>query len=374
HGSKGLEGEIVFLIDAHRTPDPKNLGPVFDAETGPLHAGGTRVPLLLRDKSVGGARGDAIRADSKRADYEEYRRLLYVAATRARDQLYICGVERRNASDPRNKPTAEQSWHALSAAAFERIEGRQTSPHAAWDGDVQTLSSAQEDDCDPAQTSFMSVQQETPTWLTRAAAPEAGLRTLSPSRLADDEEAQSEPAAYSPAAGQDRFFRGRILHALLQHLPTVAPDRRAQAADAYLARTATMIAPDERARWRDEILAVFMTPSFAAAFAPESRAEVSVVGTPPGLGDDFVISGQIDRLAVTDEAVLIVDYKTNRPPPARPEDAGEAYLAQMAAYRALMREIYPGQRIKSALLWTFEARLMELPDALLDHAFARSMR
>jgi ATP-dependent helicase/nuclease subunit A len=80
------------------------------------------------------------------------------------------------------------------------------------------------------------------------------------------------------------------------------------------------------------------------------------------------VSGRIDRLAATQGRVLIVDYKTNRPPPKRVEETPAAYLAQMAAYRALLQEIYPGHKIEAALLWTFDARLTPLPDEALDHA------
>jgi len=69
--------------------------------------------------------------------------------------------------------------------------------------------------------------------------------------------------------------------------------------------------------------------------------------------------------------VLVVDYKTNRPPPKDVRDADPSYVAQLAAYRALLQEIYPGRQIDCALLWTFDARLMEVPAEMLDHAFAR---
>src|SRR3546814_3953982 len=55
-------------------------------------------------------------------------------------------------------------------------------------------------------------------------------------------------------------------------------------------------------------------------------------------------AGQIDRLAVADDGILMVDYKSNRPPPATAERVAPVYLRQMAAYRALLREIYPGLR------------------------------
>ena len=54
------------------------------------------------------------------------------------------------------------------------------------------------------------------------------------------------------------------------------------------------------------------------------------------------ISGKIDRLAVTADEVLIVDYKTNRPAPWRLDEVPQAYIAQLALYRALLQPLYPG--------------------------------
>jgi len=102
--------------------------------------------------------------------------------------------------------------------------------------------------------------------------------------------------------------------------------------------------------------------SFAPLFAPGSQAEVPLVGR---LGTT-VVSGQIDRLAVSADRVLILDYKTNRPPPARVEDVAPAYLRQLATYRALVRRIYPTHIVEAALLWTDGPALMTVPVALLD--------
>ena len=78
------------------------------------------------------------------------------------------------------------------------------------------------------------------------------------------------------------------------------------------------------------------------------------------------MSGQIDRLAVTDSTVMIVDYKTNRTPPSNEADVPTIYLRQMAAYRALLTQIYPEKSVTCALLWTHGAGLMPLPGELLD--------
>jgi ATP-dependent helicase/nuclease subunit A len=102
--------------------------------------------------------------------------------------------------------------------------------------------------------------------------------------------------------------------------------------------------------------------AFAPLFAPGSRAEVPLVGR---LGEQ-VIAGQIDRLAVTEREVLIVDYKTNRPPPRDPAGVPRVYLRQLAAYCGLLRAIYPGRTVRAALLWTDGPRLMPIAATLLE--------
>jgi ATP-dependent helicase/nuclease subunit A len=69
---------------------------------------------------------------------------------------------------------------------------------------------------------------------------------------------------------------------------------------------------------------------------------------------------------VTEDAVWIVDYKTNRPPPLVEADVSPVYLRQMAAYRAALSAIYPEKPIRCVLLWTDGPRLMELSPGLLD--------
>ncbi len=376
HGAKGLEANIVFLIDAHRDPPMKNIGAPLELlgagdaalRTGRLRAivgGGTR------DSAITAAARSRVRA----RHFEEYRRLFYVAATRARDRLYIAGVESGRGGDPRARPIVEKSWHALAMDAFDAMGARvETDPAPFWpesDAPLRRLTCAQTADIAADTTAAERPDVEVPSWMMQIAAPDPAPPRLSPSRLAEEEEAESETVppsgpAYSPVA-RDRYFRGRILHRLLELLPEVDLPMRAVAADRLLARLASEIDETERVRWRDECLAVLDAPQFARVFAPGSRAEVAVAGEVGGR----IVSGQIDRLIVGDGEILIVDYKTNRPPPARVADTAPAYLAQMAAYRALLQKIYPGHQVECALLWTFAPRLTPLPKLLLDEAYAR---
>ena len=110
-----------------------------------------------------------------------------------------------------------------------------------------------------------------------------------------------------------------------------------------------------------ETIAVLETPEFAPIWGPDAQAEVPVVGLIGGRA----LSGQIDRIFVTSERVLIVDYKTVRPPPRSEDEVAAVYLQQLASYRAALERIYPDRPVACAILWTEEPRLMPISPQLL---------
>jgi len=111
---------------------------------------------------------------------------------------------------------------------------------------------------------------------------------------------------------------------------------------------------------------ILQSVEFQALFGPNSRAEVPVIGTINRPDGPEIVSGQVDRLVIRDNDILIVDYKTNRPPPRRPDNVSLVYLRQMSAYRGILKQIWPGKDIVCALLWTDGPRIMSLPEYLLD--------
>jgi len=116
-----------------------------------------------------------------------------------------------------------------------------------------------------------------------------------------------------------------------------------------------------------ETLAIVREPAFAALFQSGSLAEVPVVARIGG----YDLEGQIDRLAEVEGALVILDYKTNRPPPKTLAEVAPAYIAQLAGYRTALRGLYPGRPLRAALLWTDGPRLMEIPSTYLDDAERR---
>jgi len=70
-------------------------------------------------------------------------------------------------------------------------------------------------------------------------------------------------------------------------------------------------------------------------------------------------------MAVFDERVVVLDYKTNRVPPQTAEAIPFAHKAQLAIYREILSPLYPGKRIDCVLVYTENGSVHTLtPDAL----------
>jgi ATP-dependent helicase/nuclease subunit A len=375
HGAKGLEAPIVFLPDTCSTRSGRWPGSLLavadaDAETG-------RLPSFLwpvRGTSALAA-VEAARQAERQADKNELDRLLYVALTRARDRLYVAGFE-----GTREAPA--DCWYHLIR---QGLEGRLVETPVGTQRSVWRLESAQTvaPEAMAATLSSSAGGVEAPAWMARPAPAEAAASVpLRPSQLAPLEVGAAgrtaprppparAPAVLSPQAllQEGRFLRGTLTHALLEHLPAVNRDGWPAAAAALLANRAPELEAKIRAQIIAETLAVLAHPELSALFGPDSRAEVPIVATlprPDGAGPPLRLTGKIDRLVHTGRAVLIVDYKTNRPPPRRVAEVAETYLLQLAAYRLGVAAIFPGLEIRAALLWTDGARIMEIPALLLD--------
>jgi ATP-dependent helicase/nuclease subunit A len=158
---------------------------------------------------------------------------------------------------------------------------------------------------------------------------------------------------------------------LLQSLPDITAERRRDAALNFLRGQAGDWADGERETLAAQVLALIRDERFAAVFGPGSRAEVPIVGRlERGDRSPVLVSGQIDRLVVTDNAVLVVDFKTNQSPPGSAREVPSAYVRQLALYRAMLKKLYPLHAIHTALLWTETPELMEISAPALDAELA----
>ena len=357
HGAKGLQRPIVILPDTTGAP-PQSAGLRWTEEELPLWAprkGGFNAPAYAD-------------ADSRRAEREaeESNRLLYVALTRAEDRLLVCGWHGARAP-------ASGCWYEKIAAGFARLEHatQDAFTPADWGADATgfapgpllSLASPQSDARRGDVRHGTATASALPAWARIPAAAMAAPGIATPSHMEDD--TPDLPAAAPHAPGDPlgaRFRRGNLVHALLQSLPDLAADQRESAGRAFLARPGHGLGAAQQADILAEALAVMADPAIAAAFGPDSLAEAPLAGR---VGDRLIL-GQVDRLWITPSGILVLDFKTNRPPPLTVDAAPRAYLRQMAAYRAVLRLAFPGRRVDCALVWTYGARIMPLPADLLD--------
>jgi ATP-dependent helicase/nuclease subunit A len=364
HGAKGLEAPIVIVADTATRPtgprDPRllalEIAGLAPASSPPVVWAGKQ------DDDMPPVR--AARQRARRAAEDEHRRLLYVAMTRAADRLIVCGARGVQA-------LPKGCWYELVHDALAPDAGETFAvPGEAmvWRWGKPPDTAGEEESASAARR--QAREAELPAWLTRAAPPgPAAAATLAPSASFATEADHWETMLVDRDQASGALRRGRHVHRLLQTLPEIPAGRRAEAARRYLAGADQPPGPAEIEGILAGVLGVLADPAFAPLFKPGTRAEVPIVGRLARAGDvPLLVSGQVDRLAVSAETVLIADYKSDRRPPARVDDVPPAYADQLALYRAVLARLYPGRLIRAALVFTEGPQLIELPASMLDAA------
>ncbi len=353
HGAKGLEAPIVVLPETTTTVGARG-SPLMETEDGGFlwcasQKGDCEASRLARELRT-------------RKENEESLRLLYVALTRARERLVLCG---RIASN--RKEETLKGWWAQIRAGFDHAD---IAPHRREVACGEVMATRYGPD--PRQmlgaAAPAPMVAAIPAWAAQEAKADTFGRYASPSDLGEAGKATS-PSPLSAVGGLGRFRRGDLIHRLLQILPDLEPAAWEAGARSLLARERDLT-DAQRAEMTAAALSVLRDARFAEVFGPGSRAEVAIAGSAAALPPGLKISGRIDRLVVLPGRVLVADFKTNRPSPARIEDADPAYLRQMAIYAAVLADVFPERAIEAALVWTDGPKLMPIPENLLARSLA----
>lgn len=337
HGAKGLESPIVILPDTadQRPNDKTEIVDVAGRAVWKALAGQNPEPVQ-----------EALNTRTARREQEDAR-LLYVAMTRAESWLIVAG------SGKVDKP---ESWYqrvadGVRAAGAEHLD-TPTGPgsrhaHGDWPARSDEVS----------KTGTPRAELPDALWHPAPKPPERAA-PLNPSGLGGAKALPGEAGL-----DEDSALRlGTGLHLLLEHLPHWPRE-------SWTARAADLLgSPSDAALLLPEAAAVLDAPDLAPLFAPDTLAEVEIAGR---LGDRPLF-GVIDRLMVTGDHVLAVDYKSNRVVPESAAQVPEGLLRQMGAYLAALEQVFPGRKVEMALLWTVTASLMRLPDTDLRAALARA--
>ena len=360
HGSKGLEAKIVILADLGPQPGARRL-PKILAVPEPGRA--TPVPIWPPPGAEDTVATAGAKARVVEQMVEEHHRLLYVAMTRAEDRLIVCATQAKGEAP-------EGSWYAMIA---EGLGASEAGLQEIGDGDEAILRFSVTPPVPPEGAEAKpdnTAKAVAPGWLARPVAREAEpLPPLKPSgalAAADGEERPGDGPFLSEAAAA-----GRLAHLLLQLLPEVPQERREETARTLAEARGRALPPECRQEIVATALALLAAPALAELFAGSALAEAPVSGA-VRLPDGSVraISGRIDRLAITPDSVIIADFKTAARPPADADAIPPATVTQLAAYAALLREIYPGRAVRALLVYTANLACFEIGAERLAAALA----
>jgi ATP-dependent helicase/nuclease subunit A len=334
HAAKGLEASIVILADAADDPMSSKHKSLRVAGTGPSRGLHLFTPKTHMQPPI----IDALKHAEKTASTQERMRLMYVGMTRAAHELYICG------SHNKNKLNDESWYYNIDSALSQQGEKRDVADDPEltlwrWGPDPQIW---------PSPAAPARRPPDIPAWATTPITPRA------------------RPAAVNLASrNSDQFDRkaiafGVATHRLLEVMADVAPILRL---DLGLRLAKRLQLPADLVRRLHDTL---HHQDLGPLFGEHGQSEVSLDGTLAGLGR---INGRLDRLAITPEAIYLLDYKTNQHTPSH-VGPSHPYARQMARYSALLALAYPALPIKAALLWTQSGQLMWLEPLLLSQSLA----
>jgi len=320
HGAKGLEAPVVILADAKASGGgPRNMPQLVTAPENSRVPGlpvwlpsgsGPLLPLL-----------DAWVQASKDKATEENRRLLYVAMTRAADELYIFGRAP-------NRNSSEESWWDWLA------------PLGLPEGE-EPVRFGPADEFKTGESKDGGSDSSLPLWIDGLVATETPVAPIAVTK------AVSGTKDYDPGAAR----RGRAIHRLLEELADVPADQRS----ALAARRALRLGVSEADA--NSLVKALTSPDLAIYTDPISRGEVDISGE---LMDGRHVSGRIDRLSIRPEGIWLLDWKTDRyVPDSLPQD--HDYAKQLAGYVELLQAAHPGLPVTAAIFWTEKARLDILP-------------
>lgn len=358
HGAKGLQAPIVILPDTVSGPHKETELLWFETMAQEI-----KIPVLCPRRELLVEPVAQLKNNLKIAKSEEDNRLLYVALTRAEDEILICGAQG-------GKAAPDSCWYESVKSGFSRLKTQAQEDGTLVYGCSQTAPP------DGAATFAVQTSVTLPAWSGHApdwramkpvkdhAVPER----IVPSRAVDETVAGGtgvSPLAARLMPARQRaaaLARGTIIHALLQYLPSLPVPARHAAAVAYLQAQAVL--RSEAREICDSVMKILHEPALALLFGPGSYAEVPLAGVLHGRE----VSGEADRVFIGADEIIIADYKTNRTPPQELAAIPPDYLFQLAVYRAVLRQIYPERRVRCLLIWTSGPQVMEVPETWLEKA------
>ncbi len=323
HAAKGLEAPVVILADTTSS--------TLEERSFVLDDNYILVPGS-KDCNNGFSKGKF--EEHRNKDQQERFRLLYVALTRACDELYVFGLENN-----KNK----NSWYEFIKSAALRLPKSKTEEGVITVTDEQYLQFISDNQNLSAAKAI--VNSSLPKFFFEDYKEEQTENSILPSLLSSGSYNSDEKKVIN--ISKHDLDRGTIIHRLLEVLPNYSEDKKENVfkiiIDEYGVDDEVILE-----EIKSEVFSIMSSEELRFLYSGNSKAEVAI----SGYIDDSFVNGKIDRLIFDGDVIHLVDYKTHKNPEGREDKLIEDYRPQMHLYYRLLKNIYPDKKIMPKLLLT----------------------
>jgi len=340
HASKGLEAPVVILADCDNQGGHNNAYTAlvdWPAQSNKP----VRFQLITGQDNIDELTREVLE-QKQQAQKREELNLLYVALTRARQYLLVTGSASRSRS----------GWYEYIATAMKSLTTADSSGayhFAAGDHAESTPGGEEKTETGPE----LELDARLTSPILKLVTTETMIAPSLSFHASDD--------SFLAAHDNDGIKRGIAIHRALDLMSRVPPLSADQARQQIRHESAIADSDRELDIWMDEACSTLNNKDFEHIFKPSAYRQA--LNELPVLyqHNKRSVYGLIDRLVINDDHVLLIDYKTHQVDNESQLDMlAETYRSQMNLYRAGVEQLWPGQKIKSGLLFTHSARLIWL--------------
>jgi ATP-dependent helicase/nuclease subunit A len=363
HASKGLESPVVFLADCNSTSSNRNA--YASLVRWPANESRPVNFQLQLNKDNTDQVTTRLQQEKLKEQAREELNLLYVALTRAREQLYISGSSS-------NKK--DNSWYQIIASGLEKITEAATTvdgiscrryTHLVYDA----LATAPAAPALPTETNrpfdARLLMPMEPALLNKSSSD----FMVAPSLYTDaGRTGAHEQGMLESVDVEAARWRGIIIHRIIERLcrargnpasqQTIDTLHQQLKAEVALHRPAYI---EQLGSCMQEAVSIFNHEDLATIFNP--AADTPTYNEMPLMykQDGRTVHGVVDRVIRSQDTVLIIDYKSHQLAETESaQDVAGQFSGQLEYYANGIRKLWPDHTTRAGILFTHHKKLVWL--------------
>ncbi len=325
HAAKGLEAPVVFLVDTGSIPSKQRA--YQSIVNWPHHAKRPEQFLIIGKKQTIDKKTQSKLSQQLDADWKEELNLLYVALTRAKQFLFISGVQ--------SKKDKQKCWHsvidqALTNSSHDQING-------VWKFEHGKIPKVEEKKSNKKSSK--------------------GISSIDLNKPFTNLELQKQNTLIDAEYESEQIQHGILVHKLLELLAHTDLE------ETIPLHTKTESALNKEINFKkfdialEEVKQCINSPRLKEIFNAKDSEILNEV--PIGQYENKTIQYRIiDRLIISDQLAWIIDFKTTTEVNNNTaQQHALHYQKQISAYYSAVKKMYPDKEVRASILFTAIAYL-----------------